>query len=72
VGKGIYCHDLLANLQKKISTVCLAQLLEGCKNPHANEQVLKLKRLCRSPLNKIIPVVGCPLSKSVLTAAMHV
>lgn len=39
VGEEMHCHDLLANLQKKINTMCLAGLLEGCKNPHTNEVV---------------------------------
>lgn len=35
-------HDLLANLQKKISMMCLPELLEGCKNTHANEAVAEI------------------------------
>lgn len=33
LGKGLHCHDLLANLQKKIISMCLAEGLGGFKNP---------------------------------------
>lgn len=44
MGEGMYCHDLLANLQKKLSTMCLAELLEGCKNTHTNEAVAEIQK----------------------------
>lgn len=51
--------------------MCLAQLLEGCKNTLMRQR-LEFKRLCKSPLNKVTPAVGCPLSKSLLAAEIHV
>jgi len=44
LGEGIYCHDLLADLQKKISMMCLAELFEDCKNTHANKAVTEIQK----------------------------
>lgn len=40
----MFCHDPLANLQKKINMMCLAELLEGCKNTHTNEAVAEIQK----------------------------
>lgn len=42
--KGCIATVLLAGLQKKISTMCLADLLESCKNTHTNEAVAEMQK----------------------------
>ena len=51
VGDRMYCRCLLAKWHKQIITMSLAELLEGCKNPHT-EAVAEIQKALQVPFEE--------------------